>query len=83
MTEGSALNNIVLLTIDCWRGDHLGATGALPSPTPHMDKLAAEGTVFEQAITCGGWTRPAMMALFSSVYASRHNGGSLKKLCGR
>jgi len=80
VTKGKALNNIVLLTIDCWRGDHLGATGASPSPTPHMDKLAAEGAVFEQAITCGGWTRPAMMALFSSVYASRHHGGALKQL---
>ena len=79
MTRRSALN-IVLLTIDCWRGDHLGVTGATPSPTPHLDKLAAEGSVFEQAITCGGWTRPAMMALFSSVYASRHHGGSLKQL---
>jgi arylsulfatase A-like enzyme len=72
--------NIVLLTIDCWRGDHLGALGAVPSPTPHLDRLAAEGTVFRQAITAGGWTRPAMMALFSSVYASRHHGGSLRRL---
>ena len=72
--------NIVLLTIDCWRGDHLGANGATPSPTPHLDRLAAQGTLFEQAITCGGWTRPAMMALFSSVYASRHHGGSLRRL---
>ncbi|MGD8625507.1 MAG: sulfatase, partial [Anaerolineae bacterium] len=79
MNEGRALN-VVLLTIDCWRGDHLGVNGSGPSPTPHLDRLAAGGTLFEQAITPGGWTRPAMMALFSSVYASRHNGGSLRRL---
>ncbi len=72
--------NILLLTIDCWRGDHLGASGDSPSPTPHLDQLAAEGTVFEQAITCGGWTRPAMMAMFSSVYASYHHGGPLRQI---
>jgi len=72
--------NVVLVTIDCWRGDHLGATGCDPSPTPHLDRLAAAGTVFEQAITAGGWTRPAMMALFSSVFASRHQDGSLRRL---
>lgn len=72
--------NIVLLTIDCWRGDHLGTTNGASSPTPHLDQLAAEGIVFEQAITCGGWTRPAMMALFSSVYASQHNDGSLRQI---
>ena len=72
--------NIVLLTIDCWRGDCLGARDGTPSPTPHLDCLAAEGTVFQQAITCGGWTRPAMMALFSSVYASRHYTGPTRGL---
>ena len=72
--------NIVLITIDCWRGDHLGASGHRPSPTPHLDALALEGVTFDRAYTCGGWTRPAMMALMSSVYATHHSGGSIKRL---
>lgn len=79
MSDASVMN-VVLLTIDCWRGDHLGPDETGFSPTPHLDRLTAGGTRFEQAITPGGWTRPAMIALFSSVYASRHDGGSLRRL---
>lgn len=66
--------DLILLTVDCWRADYLGATGKIGVVTPHLDRLAAEATLFEQAITPGGWTRLAMTALFSSTYASQFGG---------
>jgi len=73
--------NIILLTNDCWRADCLGVYNNIgESPSPNLDRFCEQSALFEQAITCGGWTRPAMMALFSSLYASHHNGGSLKQI---
>lgn len=67
--------NIVLLTIDCLRADHVArATPSASSLTPHLDQLAAESVVFSNAFTCGGWTLLAMTALFSSTYASMYGG---------
>lgn len=66
--------NIVLLTIDCWRADYLGANGSAPSPTPNLDRLAAQSLVFDQAITCGGWTRPSITALLSSTHPAMFGG---------
>jgi arylsulfatase A-like enzyme len=66
--------NIILLTIDCWRADYLFANGNTSLPTPFLNRLASEVVNFSQAITCGGWTRPSMTALFSSTHASMYNG---------
>lgn len=67
--------NILLLTIDCLRADHLGLLDAAgESITPHLDRLAANSCVFRQAITAGGWTRPSLTALLSSTYASMYGG---------
>src|SRR5687767_15562589 len=43
--------NVVLLTLDTLRADHLGAYGNTEVRTPHLDQLAREGVVFEQAMT--------------------------------
>jgi arylsulfatase A-like enzyme len=72
--------NIILITIDCWRGDHFGVKSGQPSPTPTLDTLSEECARFTKAFTCGGWTRPSMMAMFTSEYASHHHGGSLRGL---
>ena len=62
--------NIVLITVDCWRGDHLSAIDPTHVETPCLDRLAQEGVLFTNAYTCGGWTRIAMTSLFSSTYPS-------------
>jgi arylsulfatase len=64
--------NIVLVTIDCWRGDHIGVSKDARANTPNLDAIAAESHVFSDAYTCGGWTKIAMTALFSSTFASMH-----------
>ena len=65
--------NTILITIDCWRGDHLGLYNQGSVKTPNIDKLASEGTYFSNTYTCGGWTKIAMTSLFSSTRSSQYN----------
>lgn len=62
--------NIILVTVDCWRGDHIGVADSPQVVTPHLDRLANQSHYFSDAYSCGGWTKIAMTALFSSTYAS-------------
>jgi arylsulfatase A-like enzyme/Tfp pilus assembly protein PilF len=43
--------NVLLLTLDSTRADRLGSYGHPGDATPHLDGLAAEGVLFEQAYT--------------------------------
>ena len=64
--------NILLITVDQWRGDLLGSTGSPFARTPHLDALALEGTRFAhhycQAYPCG----PARAGLVTGLYAHKH-----------
>jgi arylsulfatase len=66
----NALNVIVYL-IDTLRPDVLGAYGG-PGPTPTLDRLAAQGILFERAYSTSSWTRPAVASLFSGLTMSAH-----------
>ena len=64
--------DIVLVTIDSLRADHLGCYG-YPKPTsPVIDRLANEGVRFETAISTSSWTLPSHAALFTGLYDSTH-----------
>lgn len=71
--------NIVLLTIDTLRPDHLGCYGHPGGLTPNLDRLAARSVRFTQAITGGSWTQAAFPVIMTSTYASMY-GGCLKAL---
>jgi len=58
--------NIILLSIDCLRQDHLGCYGYKRDTTPNIDKIAKEGTIFNQAITGGTFTIPSLSAILAS-----------------
>ena len=45
------VRGVVLITIDTLRSDHLGAYGGDRVATPNIDRLSAEGTLFERAFT--------------------------------
>ena len=47
--SGNGLN-VLLITIDTLRADHLGAYGYARPTSPHIDALAQRGTVFEQRV---------------------------------
>jgi arylsulfatase A-like enzyme len=57
--------NVVLITIDTLRPDHLGAYGYGRPTSPNIDGLARRGTVFEQAYTYWPKTRGSMVVMFT------------------
>jgi len=71
--------NVILLTIDTLRADMLHCYGYKTPLTPNIDRLAASGIRFEQAITGGSWTQAAFPVLLTSSYAAMY-GGCLGRL---
>jgi arylsulfatase A-like enzyme len=64
--------NIVLITIDTLRADHLSCYGYERKTTPTIDKIAEKGILFKNAIAPSSWTAPSMVSLFTSVYPANH-----------
>lgn len=64
--------NIVLITLDTTRADHLGLYGGDSRVSPHLDRLAALGTVFTACDTASPLTLPAHATLLSGLYPPRH-----------
>ena len=71
--------NVILISIDSLRADHLGCYGYERDTSPNLDRLAAEGTLFEQPIASSSWTLPTHMAMLTSMYDSVHQVRSRKR----
>ncbi len=69
--------NVLLVSIDTLRADELGAYGSRLGLTPNLDRLAADGVTFEQAISPSPWTLPALAALMTGRYPRRHGAGAV------
>ncbi|HXC49773.1 MAG TPA: sulfatase [Candidatus Limnocylindrales bacterium] len=64
--------NIVLISVDTLRADHVGAYGYSRPTTPNIDALAKKGVLFEHAVAQSSWTRPAHMSIFTGMYPREH-----------
>jgi arylsulfatase A-like enzyme len=64
--------NIVLVTIDTLRADHLSAYGYPRRTSPALDALAREGVLFERAFSQSSWTKPSTASLLTGRYPSMH-----------
>ena len=72
--EGERRLNVLFITCDQLRRDGVGAMGldTLNAVTPHMDQLAAEGTLFTQHITNALPCGPSRTALHCGILAMNH-----------
>ena len=64
--------NVVLVTLDTLRADHLGCYGNKIVQTPVLDGLAADSCVFEAAYAQAPLTTPSHCSIMTSVYAAQH-----------
>jgi arylsulfatase A-like enzyme/Tfp pilus assembly protein PilF len=73
--------NVVVVTLDTTRADRLGCYGFGAVATPHIDGLAREGVLFEQATASVPLTLPSHSTIFTGLLPPRHgvhdNGGFL------
>ncbi|MBI4318999.1 MAG: sulfatase [Chloroflexi bacterium] len=64
--------NVLLITIDTLRADHLGAYGNTRVKTPNFDALARSGARFDTAIAQFSQTNPSHASLFTGTYVATH-----------
>jgi len=64
--------NVILISIDTLRADHLSAYGYAAPTSPAIDRLATESVVFEQAYSHSPKTAPSHMSLMTSVHPEVH-----------
>jgi arylsulfatase A-like enzyme len=64
--------NVVVLTLDTTRADHLGVYGYERAHTPNLDAWAKRGTVYWQTIAQIPITNPNHASLFTSKYPQTH-----------
>jgi len=65
-------SNVILVTIDTLRADHLGCYGYERATSPRIDELAARSVVFERAVSTSSWTLPAHASLLTGLYPAEH-----------
>ena len=70
--------SIVLIAVDTLRADRLPGYGADDISTPALDRLAAEGVLFEQTIAQSNWTLPSFVSIFTGVLPSRHGAVTIR-----
>jgi arylsulfatase A-like enzyme len=67
--------NVVLISIDTLRADHLGCYGYDFETSPNIDRLATESTRFTKVFSQSSWTLPSHMSIMTSQYPSVHGVG--------
>jgi arylsulfatase A-like enzyme/tetratricopeptide (TPR) repeat protein len=64
--------NILLITLDTTRADHLGCYGYPQAKTPYLDGLAREGVLFSRAYCPAPLTLPSHCSIMSGLYPVAH-----------
>ncbi len=64
--------NVLVISVDCLRPDHLSCYGYRRPTTPVLDRLSREGIRFTQAISVAPWTSPSLISLLTSLYPPVH-----------
>lgn len=64
--------NVLLVTIDTLRADHLGTYGYARPTSPGIDAFAARSAVFENAHSSSSWTLPSLASIHTSLLSTTH-----------
>jgi len=64
--------DVILITVDTLRADHLSGYGYQGIETPGIDSLARDGLLFEQAVTPVPITLPAHASILTGLYPFSH-----------
>lgn len=64
--------NVILVSIDTLRADHLGCSGYRADTSPHIDGFAQEGVRFARAYAPSSTTLPSHASMLTSLYPGTH-----------
>ncbi len=71
-SAAAPIRNVLLVTFDTMRADHLGALGRPEAHTPVLDGLAKRGVLFEQCIAAAPITLPSHATILTGLYPYHH-----------
>jgi arylsulfatase A-like enzyme len=63
---------VVLITLDTTRADRLSPYGMMDVSMPHLERLAREGVVFDQASSVAPLTLPSHCSIFTGLFPPAH-----------
>ena len=66
--------NIVWISVDTLRADHLGCYGHTRPTSPALDAMAERGIRFSAAISQAPWTRPSHRSMLTGLYPAARAG---------
>lgn len=64
--------DVILISVDCLRADHVGAYGHTRPTTPRLDRFAAGALLFESATSTAPWTIPSHYSMLTGLPPSFH-----------
>jgi arylsulfatase A-like enzyme len=64
--------DVILVSMDTTRADHLSTYGYARETSPHLSEIAADALLFTQARSSAGWTLPAHASMLTGLYPSAH-----------
>lgn len=71
-SRGQTRPNVVLVSVDTLRADHVGAYGYGRDTTPHLDALAGESALFRNVFASSPWTLPSHASMMTGLEGRRH-----------
>ncbi len=66
------LPNVILISLDTLRADHLGCYGYPRATSPFLDSLAEDSTLFEYVYAQSPWTLPSHLSMLFSLNSASH-----------
>jgi len=64
--------NVILISIDTLRADHLGCYGYARETTPNIDRFRRDAVLFRQAIAHAPSTEPSHASMFTGLIPAHH-----------
>ncbi len=64
--------NVVFISVDTLRPDHLGCYGYARNTSPTIDEIASKGSLFTNVIAQRGQTWPSLTSIMTSLYPVSH-----------
>jgi N-acetylglucosamine-6-sulfatase len=72
LAQDTSRPNIIFILTDDHRWDHLGCTGHPYLQTPHLDRLASQGILFENSFVTTSLCSPSRASFLTGQYAHTH-----------
>ena len=70
--RASPPGDVLLVTVDTLRADHVGAYGYARDTTPNVDRFFAQGTIFETSYASTSYTPSTVISILSGLAPQQH-----------